>query len=138
MATVTNSAKLEELLLQQINKAVTQTVKLGHQKLKKEIASSYASAQPTYYYKGTGKRTGMMKDYAPLLVGTGTSGHTVHGSFRMNSNYAYDSGTYSALKVFQEAETGGSGIVMASGWWQRTMDETKKIFERRMKMVGFK
>lgn len=133
MAIVTNSAQLEKLLLQEMNKAVTQTVKLGHQKLKQEIASSYASAQPVLY-----KRTGMMKGFAPLLVGTGISGHTVHGSFRMNSNYAYETGTYSALKVFQEAETGGSGIVMASGWWQRTMDETEKIFERRMRMVGFK
>lgn len=82
-----------------------------------ELNVSYAGGEPKVY-----ERTDQMRN-SPKSTGVTGGGDSVSATVYLDEGYEYTTGTYSTHKVFWEAETGGSGIVMTPGFWQRT--ETK-------------
>lgn len=82
-----------------------------------EINTSYSSGEPKVY-----ERTGQMKN-SVRTTGVMSSGNEVVAKIYLDQQYNYNTGTYSTPKVFSEAESGGSGIILTPGFWERT--ETK-------------
>lgn len=79
-----------------------------------EVNSSYSGGEPKVY-----KRTGQLKN-SPRTTGVVVSGNTVIAKVYLDQQYNYNTGTYATPKVFSEAESGGSGIVLTPGFWKRT------------------
>lgn len=71
-----------------------------------EINTSYSSGEPKVY-----ERTGQMKN-SVRTTGVMSSGNEVVAKIYLDQQYNYNTGTYSTPKVFSEAESGGSGIVL--------------------------
>lgn len=89
-----------------------------------ELTASYAGGEPKEY-----KRTNQMKN-STMTTGVIDSGDSVSAIIYLDQGYNYDTGTYSTPHVFSEAESGGSGIVLTSGFWQRTEQKAQQYAEQ--------
>ena len=89
-----------------------------------ELTASYAGGEPKEY-----KRTTQMKN-STRTTGVIDSGDSVSAIIYLDQGYNYDTGTYSTPHVFSEAESGGSGIVLTSGFWQRTEQKAQQYAEQ--------
>lgn len=89
-----------------------------------ELTASYAGGEPKEY-----KRTNQMKN-STRTTGVIDSGDSVSAIIYLDHGYNYDTGTYSTPHVFSEAESGGSGIVLTSGFWQRTEQKAQQYAEQ--------
>lgn len=96
-----------------------------------ELTASYACGEPTKY-----KRTYQMKNSA-RTTGVVGGGDSVSATVYLDQGYNYNTGTYSTPHVFSEAESGGSGIVLTPGFWQRTEQKAQlyaiQAFAKRFK-----
>lgn len=89
-----------------------------------ELTASYAGGKPKEY-----ERTNQMKN-STRTTGVIDSGDSVSAIVYLDQGYNYDTGTYSTPHVFSEAEFGGSGIVLTSGFWQRTEQKAQQYAEQ--------
>lgn len=89
-----------------------------------ELTASYAGGEPKEY-----KRTNQMKNSA-RTTGVVCGGDSVSATVYLDQGYNYNTGTYSTPHVFSEAESGGSGIVLTSGFWQRTEQKAQQYAEQ--------
>lgn len=96
-----------------------------------ELNASYVGREPKVY-----KRTNQMKN-SVRTTGVIDSGTKVTATVYLDQGYDYNTGTYSTPHVFTEAESGGSGIVMTQGFWERTETKArsyaKSAFTKRFK-----
>lgn len=89
-----------------------------------ELTASYTGGKPKEY-----ERTNQMKN-STRTTGVIDSGDSVSAIVYLDQGYNYDTGTYSTPHVFSEAEFGGSGIVLTSGFWQRTEQKAQQYAEQ--------
>lgn len=96
-----------------------------------ELTASYAGGNPKEY-----ERTNQLKN-STRTTGVIDSGDSVSAIVYLDQGYNYNTGTYSTPHVFSEAESGGSGIVLTSGFWQRTEQKAQQYagqaFAKRFK-----
>lgn len=94
--------------------AQRQSVDRLHEYMKNRF---YATEEPKKY-----KRTGHLGDSGMIGNYVQTSNGAI-GAFYIDDSDFYTTGTYSTPKVFQEAETHGSGIIgNPHFWWDTMMD----------------
>lgn len=89
-----------------------------------ELNNSCSDSEPKVY-----KRTGMLKN-SPRTTGVIREGNVVWAKIYLDQQYNYNTGTYSTPKVFSEAESGGSGIVLTPGFWKRTEEKIPIYFSK--------
>lgn len=89
-----------------------------------ELTASYAGGNPKEY-----ERTNQLKN-STRTTGVIDSGDSVSAIVYLDQGYNYNTGTYSTPHVFSEAESGGSGIVLTSGFWQRTEQKAQQYAEQ--------
>lgn len=89
-----------------------------------ELTASYAGGNPKEY-----ERTNQLKN-STRTTGVIDSGDSVSAIVYLDQGYSYNTGTYSTPHVFSEAESGGSGIVLTSGFWQRTEQKAQQYAEQ--------
>lgn len=68
--------------------------------------------------------------HSPRKTGIIGGGNEISATVYLNDGYSYSTGTYSANKVMHEAESGGSGIILTSGFWQRTEQKAQQYAEQ--------
>lgn len=94
-----------------------------------ELTASYAGGEPIPPEQGGYVRTYQMKNSA-RTTGVVGGGDSVSATVYLDHGYNYNTGTYSTPHVFSEAESGGSGIVLTSGFWQRTEQKAQQYAEQ--------
>lgn len=112
--------QIQNEMLDAVSEAESKTFLTANQ----ELAASYAGGEPVEY-----KRTNQMKN-STRTTGVIDSGDSVSAIIYLDQGYNYDTGTYSTPHVFSEAESGGSGIVLTSGFWQRTEQKAQQYAEQ--------
>lgn len=96
------------------------------------MSDAYANKQKNVQYKNTYQMLN-----SPRTTNVMQIGDTVSAKVYLDQSYNYNTGTYSTPKVFSEAESGGSGIKLQSGFWQKTLDKIpinmQKAFSKKFK-----
>lgn len=107
---------LERDIKQRTSMAVKDTIIRGKESLDRYLREFYNTEEPerydrTYYLMRSG-------DYNYVETANGGMGF-----LQMDSSTPYLTGTYSTMKVFQEAEIHGSRIIGNPHFWENTMKE---------------
>lgn len=114
-------AKIQNEMKAAVSEAATKTFEAAQT----ELNASYAGGQPK---KGGYQRTDQMRN-SPRTTGVTGGGNSVSAKVYLDQGYSYNTGSYSTPHVFTEAESGGSGIVMTPGFWQRTEQKAQQYVE---------
>ena len=112
-----NHGKVQNLFNQikrEIFNAVNEAESKSYLDANRNLTASYSAASPVQY-----ERTNQLLNSA-RTTGAIEVGNTVVAKIYLDQGYNYNTGTYSTPKVFSEAESGGSGIVLGSGFWEKT------------------
>lgn len=120
---------LKRTLQKEVKDALYEVTEKSYQDARNNTKGFYSGGTPGIY-----ERTGKFGDSPAAKFPVGT-GDEVSSEIYLDDNYEYDTGTYSARTVFEQAEVGGSGIKGLSGTWERTLedieDNIQKIFGKR-------
>ena len=124
-----NMASLVNALQAEMREAMEETTDNSLADAQLNTKAFYAGGIPVQY-----ERTGQYGS-SPNTHGVTGSGNTLFSDVYLDDEYKYNTGTYSARKVFEEAEIGGSGIVGTPGTWERTEEDIQRniddCFEKR-------
>lgn len=126
-----NWENLESEIKKRTALATQDTIIGGKEVLDNYLRYFYETRDPdryerTYYLMRSG-------DY--MYTDTGNGGY---GFLRMDSSTPYQTGTYSTIKVFQEAEVHGSGIIGNPFFWENTMQEIENnVMPNAFRKHGF-
>lgn len=107
---------LEKNIKQRTALATKDTIIQGKESLDNYLREFYNTRDPDRY-----ERTyNLMRSGDYIYVDTSSGGM---GFLQMDPSTSYLTGTYSTMKVFQEAELHGSGIIGNPHFWENTMKE---------------
>lgn len=115
-----NMASLVKAIQDEMREAMEETTDNSIADAQINTKIFYSGGSPDSY-----KRTGQYGN-SPNSHGIKESGNILYSDVYLDDNYEYHTGTYSARKVFEEAEIGGSGIVGTPGTWARTEEDIQK------------
>ncbi len=117
---VKSFAELERACQEKMRKAMSQAESKTYLNANENLTESYNTPTPQVY-----NRTYQLRNSVRTTDVQG-SGNNLHAEIYLDPTYEYDTGTYTAAKVMTEAEVGGSGILLQSGFWERTEEDAKR------------
>lgn len=102
-----------------------------YEALEETTENSLADAQmntKAFYAGSTPKSYERTYKYgnSPTIDGIEDMGDTLFSAVYLDNGYTYNTGTYSAKQVFEEAEVGGSGILGTPGTWAETEKDVQQ------------
>lgn len=118
--TITSFAQLRDECEKKMFRAMSNAESKTYLDLNNNMTDAY-SASPGKYYE----RTGQLRNSTRTTNVQGSGSH-LHSEIYLDPMYEYDTGTYTAAKVMSEAEVGGSGILLNSGFWEKTEEDARK------------
>lgn len=131
MGNIGAMAGLWRQIQNEMEAAVSEAESKTFQTAMSELSASYAGDTPKEY-----KRTNQMKN-SVRTTGVVDGSNTATATIYLDQMYDYNTGTYATPHVFTEAESGGSGIVMTPGFWERTETKARSyaesVFAKRFK-----
>lgn len=114
-----NMAALKKALKAKMYSALEETTENSLADAQMNTKAFYSGSNPKSY-----TRTYKYGD-SPTIDGIEDMGDTLFSAVYLDNGYTYDTGTYSAKQVFEEAEVGGSGILGTPGTWAETEKDIK-------------
>lgn len=117
---VKSFAELEKACQAKMAKAMSQAESKTYLNANENLTESYNTPYPQVY-----DRTYQLQNSAKTTDVQGSGNH-LHAEIYLDPTYEYDTGTYTAAKVMAEAEVGGSGILLKSGFWERTKEDAQR------------
>ena len=117
---VKSFAELEKACQAKMMKAMSQAESKTYLNANENLSEAYNTPYPSIY-----KRTYQLQNSVRTTDVQGGGNH-LHAEVYLDPMYDYDTGTYTAAKVMAEAEVGGSGILLKSGFWERTKEDAQR------------
>lgn len=118
--TFNNWSSLKKAIQNEVRSALIEATEKTYEDAKINAEGFYTGGTPNIY-----QRTGQFGD-SPKMKYESLSGDSMSSIVYLNDEYDYDTGTYSAHEVFEQAEIGGSGIVGLAGTWERTLEDAEE------------
>lgn len=109
-------AALEAEIRRKAEDAMHETEGKSYLDANRNMTAFYSEGSPDRY-----RRTGQLGNTART---TGVSG--LEATIYLDSQYEYNTGSYTAAKVMSEAEVGGSGILGKGGFWKKTEEDIQE------------
>lgn len=127
--TASNMAQLEQMLMNQIKKAMNVAAEQMKADVYEQTGSFYTQGSPKIYI-----RTGALGD-TPRVTPITNSGKTVSYDVYLDQSHNYSTGTWNMATVMEHAESGDGygGILGKPGFWQRSEQKFQKTLDRVMK-----
>lgn len=117
---VKSFTEFEHACQEKMRKAISQAESKTYLNANENLTESYNTLKPQVY-----DRTYQLQNSVKTTDVQG-GGNNLHAEIYLDPTYEYDTGTYTAAKVMSEAEFGGSGILLKSGFWDRTEEDAKR------------
>lgn len=124
--TISSIEELENLIRQDIMKAMNQSKNEVERKLQENVADYYSVGKPNFY-----KRTKTLLT-SPKTTPVSDSGKEFEFIAYMDESISYSTGTYSGAEVIDVTEKGASGVLGKSGYFKRTEEEIPEIVNKNM------
>ena len=124
--TISSIEELENLIRQDIMKAMNQSKNEVERKLQENVADYYSVGKPNFY-----KRTETLLT-SPKTTPVSDSGKEFEFIAYMDESISYSTGTYSGAEVIDVTEKGASGVLGKSGYFKRTEEEIPEIVNKNM------
>lgn len=115
-----NMNALKKALKAKMYEALEETTENSLADAQMNTKAFYAGSTPKFY-----KRTYKYGN-SPTIDGIEDMGDVLFSSVYLDNGYKYNTGTYSAKKVFEEAEIRGSGIIGVPGTWAETKKDVQQ------------
>lgn len=127
-----NMNALFEEIMQAMSECMNEVESLTYLDTLNNMSDAYANKNENKQYQNTYQMLN-----SPRTTNVMKVGNTVSATIYLDQSYNYNTGTYSTPKVFDEAEKGGSGIKLKSGFWDKTLNNIprnmQKSFSKRFK-----
>lgn len=107
--------------------AMNEAEATAYLKTLKNVSDFYSQGKPKYY-----ERTKELSR-TPKTTGVRGDGNHFEAKIYLDSQYSYDTGSYTAAKVMSEAEVGGSGILGKPGFWAKSEKDIEEAFYDALK-----
>lgn len=124
--TISSIEELENLIRQDITKAMNQSKNEVERKLQENVADYYSVGNPNFY-----KRTETLLT-SPKTTPVSGNGKEFEFTAYMDESISYSTGTYSGAEVIDVTEKGVSGVLGKSGYFKRTEEEIPEIVNKNM------
>ena len=124
--TVTSTEQLEAALRSKMKSAMEAARSKVEAQAEGNAWEFYTEGDPVRY-----ERTGALGN-TPETTGVQNSGNNVSFEVRLNDNYSYSTGTFTANEVLTAAENHAAGILGKPGFWEKTKEDSQKILDETM------
>lgn len=121
--TVTSTEQLEAALRSKLKSAMEATRAKVEAQADGNVWEFYTEGNPDEYV-----RTGALGN-TPETTNVQSALNMASFEIRLNDNYSYSTGTFTANEVLTAAENHSAGILGKPGFWQKTMEDSKNILD---------
>lgn len=129
--TVTSTEQLEAALRSKMKSAMEAVRSKVEAQSEGNVWEFYTEGTPLPPEKGGYVRTGALGNTAET-TGVQNIGNSSSFEVRLNDNYSYSTGGFSANEVIEAAEKHTAGILGKPGFWEKTQEDSQKILDETM------
>jgi hypothetical protein len=132
MGTYTTASALKEAIRKKVQQAMKKVSDKGLKEAQENNRWFYKSPLPQRYM-----RTGQLGN-SPETTGIKSKGSQCGTEIYLNTDFNYETGTWSTGEVFKAAEQGDANILGNSGFWTKTEENMPDIIKEAFTSEGFK
>lgn len=125
--TVTSTEQLESALRSKLKSAMEATRAKVEAQADGNVWEFYSDGDPTEYI-----RTGALGN-TPETTDVQSNGNSASFEVKLNDDYSYDTGTFTANEVLTAAEDHTAGILGKPGFWEKTKEDSQRILDETMR-----